>query len=409
MTLANGLARTPQMGWNSWNHFGCDIDEATIRETASSLVQSGLAAAGYSYVNVDDCWADVERDKNGYLIARPSTFPSGIKGLSDFIHSLGLQFGIYSDAGDLTCALQPGSLGFEEKDAQTFADWEVDYLKYDNCFSDGTPPKGRYEAMRDALNKTGRPILFSMCDWGVERPALWGRDVGNSWRTTGDIEDFWESMIEIAVLNNEWADFAGPGGWNDPDMLEVGNGGMSEGEYKVHFSLWALMKAPLLIGCDIRNLTNVTKQILTNSEVIAVNQDPLGIQGRRVRHIGLHEIWAGPLSLGRVVVALVNREPEKDKKYGKYGTYGTYGKDKKYGKDGEEEEEEEEMITAQWGDVGLDLGTFVEVRDLWERETLEGSFVNSLSFSVPPRNLKMFILTPLNISGTNDIKHKIVK
>eukprot|EP00271_Cylindrocystis_brebissonii_P005059 TRINITY_DN169_c0_g1_i9.p1 TRINITY_DN169_c0_g1~~TRINITY_DN169_c0_g1_i9.p1 ORF type:complete len:343 (-),score=49.62 TRINITY_DN169_c0_g1_i9:2171-3199(-) len=272
LKLNNGLARTPQMGWNSWNHFFCNIDENIIRESADAIVSSGLAAKGYTYLNIDDCWADVKRNASGFLTPRNTTFSHGIKAIADYVHDKGLKFGIYSDAGTLTCALQPGSLGYEERDAALWASWGVDYLKYDNCYADDTSPQSRYTTMRDALNKTGRPILYSMCDWGVAQPALWGAGVGNSWRTTGDIEDYWGSMIEVAILNNEWAEFAGPGGWNDPDMLEIGNGGMTYNEYRIHFSLWAIMKAPLLIGCDVRKMSAETLEILGNTEVIAINQ-----------------------------------------------------------------------------------------------------------------------------------------
>jgi len=196
------------------------------------------------------------------------------------VHSKGLKFGLYSDAGSRTCAGRPGSLGYELSDANMYASWGVDYLKYDNCYDDGTPPEIRYPPMRDALNKTGRPIFFSMCEWGVDNPSTWAREVGNSWRTTQDITDSWVSFTSKMDLNDKWADYSGPGGWNDPDMLEVGNGLMTTAEYKIHFGIWALIKAPLLIGCDITNMTTEIREILLNKEVIAINQDPLGVQGR---------------------------------------------------------------------------------------------------------------------------------
>ncbi|XP_058081668.1 alpha-galactosidase 2-like isoform X2 [Magnolia sinica] len=284
--LANGVGRTPPMGWNSWNHFQCHIDEWTVKRTADALVSTGLAALGYKYVNIDDCWGEASRDSRGNLVARASTFPSGIKALADYVHSRGLKLGIYTDAGYTTCSkTMPGSLGHEVQDARTFASWGVDYLKYDNCYHDGSRPQYRYARMSYALRKVGRPILYSICEWGEQNPATWAGSFGNAWRTTGDIQDKWESITTIADENNKWGRFAGPGRWNDADMLEVGNGGMSLEEYRSHFSIWALMKSPLLIGCDIRFASRQTLAILRNKEVIDVNQDPLGIQGRKIRSL----------------------------------------------------------------------------------------------------------------------------
>ena len=280
--LDNGLGRTPQMGWNSWNKFGCNINEELIKNTIDTLNSSGLIEAGYKYINLDDCWQN-SRDENGTIVPDESTFPNGIKPLVDYAHSKGLLFGLYSDAGTKTCAGRPGSLGYEDIDAQTYADWGVDYLKYDNCYNEGKSSLERYPLMRDALNKTGRPIFYSLCQWGEEDVPTWGKGVANSWRTTGDISDNWNSMISIIDINDKSYQYAGPGGWNDPDMLEVGNGGMTIEEYKTHFGLWAISKAPLLIGCDITNMNNETKEILTNPEVIAINQDSLGEQGRKIK------------------------------------------------------------------------------------------------------------------------------
>jgi alpha-galactosidase len=278
LALDNGLGLTPQMGWNSWNHFGCNINENLIKQTADTFISSGLSSHGYIYINLDDCWEAPQRDSNGNLYGNPSTFPNGMKSLGDYIHSKGLKYGIYSDAGYNTCAGRPASLGHETADANSYASWGVDYLKYDNCNTDGSPPEKRYPVMRDALNATGRPIFFSMCEWGVDNPATWAGDVGNSWRTTGDISDSWSSMIGKFDQNAPLYSYAHPGAWNDPDMLEVGNGGMTTDEYTTHFSLWAAMKSPLLIGCDVNNMSNATKTILTNDEVIAINQDKLGKQ-----------------------------------------------------------------------------------------------------------------------------------
>ncbi|GKE12983.1 alpha-galactosidase 3 [Tanacetum coccineum] len=256
------------------------------------------------------------------LVPDPKTFPSGIKALADYVHDKGLKLGIYSSAGVFTCQVRPASLFHENDDAATWASWGVDYLKYDNCFNLGIKPIDRYPPMR-----------------GEDDPALWAGDVGNSWRTTDDIEDTWASMTSIADLNDKWAAYAGPGGWNDPDMLEVGNGGMTYLEYRSHFSIWALMKAPLLIGCDVRNMTAETFEILSNKEVIAVNQDPLGIQGRKVNASGTDgclQVWAGPLSGNRFAVVLWNRCSEA----------GT--------------------IEVSWNTLGLESSIGVSVRDLWK-------------------------------------------
>ncbi|XP_020521248.1 alpha-galactosidase isoform X2 [Amborella trichopoda] len=306
--LSNGIGRTPPMGWNSWNHFHCRIDEWTIKKTADALVSTGLAALGYKYVNIDDCWGEANRDSRGNLVARKSTFPSGIKALADYVHSKGMKLGIYSDAGYRTCSkTMPGSLGHEEQDARTFASWGVDYLKYDNCYHDGSSPQNRFARMSYALRKAGRPILYSICEWGEQNPATWAGTLGNSWRTGGDIQDKWESMTSAADQNDAWGRFAGPGRWNDPDMLEVGNGGMSIEEYRSHFSIWAIMKAPLLIGCDIKSASRAMLRILGNKEVIDVNQDPLGIQGRKIRSRADQEVWAVPLSGRRIGIVLWNR------------------------------------------------------------------------------------------------------
>jgi len=229
-----------------------------------------------------------------------------MKILADYAHSKGMKFGVYSDAGTLTCGRRPGSLGYETVDANTFAKWGIDFLKYDNCYPDSRTPEVRYSIMRDALNKTGRRIFFSMCEWGVRDPAKWGMSVGNSWRTTVDVGDNWNTMMTIIDLNDKWASYAGPGGWNDPDILEVGNGGMTYDEYRTHFSLWALAKAPLLIGCDVRKKDPKTLEILMNKEVIAVNQDKLGIQGTKVARSGVK----GSLVFGEKCTGAKNQQWE---------------------------------------------------------------------------------------------------
>ncbi|WOL09837.1 alpha-galactosidase 1 [Canna indica] len=369
--LANGLGMTPPMGWNSWNHFFCQINETIIKEAADALVSTGLSEVGYKYVNIDDCWAEYDRDAEGYLVPNKVTFPSGIKALADYVHSKGLKLGIYSDAGYRTCSTQmPGSLGYEQKDAQTFASWGIDYLKYDNCNNGDLKPMERYPEMTRALMSTGRPIFVSLCEWGDMHPALWGDRLGNSWRTTNDIQDTWESMISRADQNEAYAVYARPGGWNDPDMLEVGNGGMTTDEYIVHFSIWAISKAPLLVGCDVRKMANDTLTILSNKEVIAINQDPLGVQAKKVRMEGDVEIWAGPLSGYRTVVVLLNRSLNN-----------TY------------------PITAEWDDLGIPPKTAVEAREPWKHVTLEKIFVNKLRAKVRGHSCRMFVLTPVSQSG----------
>jgi len=308
--LDNGLATTPPMGFNDWNAFGCDVSEALIEQTADYLVSSGLKAAGYTYVNIDDCWMTHDRDAAGQLVPDPAKFPDGIKGTADYVHSKGLKLGIYEDAGTTTCAGYPGSLGHETTDARSFADWGVDYLKYDNCNNPGDGSRAdiikRYTAMRDALLATGRPIVFSLCEWGNQSPWEWGADLGNSWRTTGDISDSYSSMLSIFKANMLLAPYASPGAWNDPDMLEVGNGGMTDTEYRSHFSLWSMMDSPLLIGTDLREATPETLAILGNKDVIALDQDSLGQQATvlSISHDGY--VLTKNLANGDRAVALFN-------------------------------------------------------------------------------------------------------
>jgi alpha-galactosidase len=300
------LAQTPPMGWNSWNKFGCNVSEQLIRETADAIVNSGMQAAGYKYVNIDDCW-QVSRDVHGTIVADPAKFPSGIKALADYVHSKGLKLGVYTDAGTLTCEKRPGSLGHELQDAKTYAAWGVDYVKVDWCHAEGLDPEVQYAKFRDALAQAGRPILFSICNWGVKAPWTWGPGTGNLWRTTGDIKDTWDRMSVIGFSQNGLEKFAGPGHWNDPDMLEIGNGGMKPNEYRLHMALWALLAAPLLAGNDLRSMTPETKEMLTNNEIIAVDQDPKGVQGHRVWDEGPLEIWAKQMADGSVATGLFNR------------------------------------------------------------------------------------------------------
>jgi alpha-galactosidase len=280
--LNDGLSKAPALGWNTWNKFGCGINETLVRDVADAMISQGLAAKGYNYINLDDCWMSKQRDGAGRLVADPIRFPSGIKALADYLHGRGLKLGIYSSAGTVTCEKYPASLYYEGVDAQTFADWGVDYLKYDNCAAEKFDVKTRYARMRNALEATGRPILFSLCEWGMDNVAAWGAEMGHSWRTVADIRPNWGSIMEEVDVNQRRWRHAGPGrGFNDPDMLEVGNGEMTEAENRAHFSLWAVMKSPLIIGCDVRAVDESTMSVLSNEEVIAVNQDPLGVQARR--------------------------------------------------------------------------------------------------------------------------------
>jgi alpha-galactosidase len=361
---SNGLALTPPMGWNSWNKFGCDISEQTIRAAADAMVRSGMKDAGYQYVVIDDCWHG-ERDANGDIQADPKRFPSGIKALADYIHAKGLKFGIYSDAGKKTCAGRPGSRGFEYQDARQYAAWGVDYLKYDWCSTYTQDGKSSYETMSDALRASGRDIVFSMCDWGRNKDWLWGETIGNLWRTAGDIYDGWETrdgkangMTNILDMQVGLESYAGPGHWNDPDMLEVGNGGMSFEEYRSHFSLWAALAAPLIAGNDLAHMSDETRSILLNKEVIAVDQDALGVQGRRIVKAGDSEVWSKPLKDGARAVVLFNRGTEPKK------------------------------IGVTWEQLGYPTELTLRVRDLWLHRDLPKA-KNSFEADVPPHGVVM--------------------
>jgi len=368
----NGLALTPPMGWNTWNKYGCDIDEATIRRQADAMVSSGMKAAGYSYVVIDDCWQG-ERDAMGNIGADSARFPSGIKSLADYVHGRGLKFGIYSDAGDKTCQKRPGSRGHEFQDAIQYAAWGVDYLKYDWCNSESLDAKAAYETMALALRASGRPIVFSICEWGTNRPWLWAASVGgNSWRTTGDIYDAWErithdhewfGVLDILDLQVGLDAYAGPGHWNDPDMLEVGNGGMSPDEYRAHFALWAMLSAPLIAGNDLATMNAETAAILTNREIIAVDQDKLGVQARRAAKLGDAEVWVKPLTDGAQAVLLLNRSTTR------------------------------RTIVADWETLRLPSYLRVEVRDLQNGVTLKPA-VGRIRMEVAPHAAAILKLKP---------------
>ncbi len=305
----NGLARTPPMGWNSWNKFASRIDDATVRSIADAMATNGMKEAGYQYINIDDTW-EAGRDAQGNIQTNKK-FPD-MKALADYVHSKGLKLGIYSSPGPNTCAGYEGTYGHEEQDARTYAAWGIDYLKYDWCgarnlYTD-EEMQAVYQIMGDALLKTKRPIVYSLCQYGRQDVWKWGADVGgNLWRTTGDIRDAWDSMTRIGFNQTDLAPYAKPGHWNDPDMLEIGNGAMTNDEYKTHMSLWAILAAPLLAGNDLRSMSPEILAILTNRDVIAVNQDKLGKQGSRVWQSGEQEVWTRSLSGGGLAVAFFNR------------------------------------------------------------------------------------------------------
>ncbi|MEV0717348.1 NPCBM/NEW2 domain-containing protein [Asanoa sp. NPDC050611] len=349
----------PPMGWNSWNRFGCDIDESLIRQTADAIVANNLDDLGYRYVNIDDCWMASTRDAQGRLQPHPTRFPSGIKALADYVHARGLKLGIYESAGTATCQGLPGSLDHEVVDANTFAAWEVDLLKYDNCNNQGRPDAQRYQAMGDALKASGRAIVYSICNWGLAEPWLFGPRVGGSlWRTTGDITDTWGSVLSLLDQQVGLEPFARNTGFNDPDMLEVGNGGMTATEYTAHFSLWALLNAPLLLGNDLRTMSAQTLSIIRNADVIAVNQDWGGSQGRKVRDFGETEVWVKPMSDGGAAVVLFNR------------TAATA------------------TITTSAAEVGLGGSTAYALRNLWTGAT--STSTGAISASVPAHGVAMF-------------------
>lgn len=317
------IKNTPPMGWNSWNTFGADINEKLIFETADKMVETGLLDTGYDYLVIDDCWSLKERDKDGRLVADPEKFPHGMKAVADYVHSKGLKFGMYSCAGNLTCAGYPGSFEHEFTDAETFAEWGVDFLKYDYCYhSNIIHGKYLYRRMGLALKNCGRDILFSACSWGADNTAEWMRETGaNMWRSTGDIFDTWESIKKLTEEQDAILPYGGAGCFNDMDMLvvgmygkgNVGLEGLNDVQYKTHFSIWALMGSPLMIGCDIRNMNEETHSILTNKELIKINQDK---DCRQVFKLPNHwndnvKIYARNLENGDIAVGMFNFGGEK--------------------------------------------------------------------------------------------------
>ena len=370
---ANGLALTPPMGWNSWNKFGCNIDENKIKAQADAMVATGLKDAGYTYLIIDDCWHGA-RDARGDIQADPIRFPSGIKSLSDYVHSKGLKFGIYSDAGNGTCQDRPGSRGHEFQDAAQYAKWGADYLKYDWCNAEDLSARAAYATMGDALRATGRPIVFSICEWGLHKPTNWGAQVGgNLWRTTFDIWDRWSGrgnhglwlgVLDILDLQNGLESAAGPGHWNDPDMLEVGNGGMSDTEYRAHFSLWAMLAAPLIAGNDLTSMSKETLAILSARDLIAIDQDPLGVQGHRILKSEYDEVWIKPLTGGRQAVLFLNRSDTTRK------------------------------IPARFSELGIANTEELSVRDAWRQRQLPIAR-DHLSAEVPSHGAVVFVVQPV--------------
>lgn len=308
------LARTPPMGWNSWNKFGCNVSETLIKEMADAIVFSGMKDAGYEYVVIDDCW-QTGRDEKGNIIVDKEHFPNGMKPVADYVHKLGLKFGIYSCAGSKTCQGRPGSRGYQFQDARQYAEWGVDYLKYDWCYNEGQDAKAAYKTMSDALRECGRPIVFSICEWGDNKPWEWGKGVGHLWRITADIRDCydcrfnWGGVGVLQILDKALTitQYSGPGHWNDLEMLEIGNGGQTQQEYRSHMAIWSMMSAPLMAGNDIRNMDVLTKEILLNKDVIAINQDKLGKSAFRFVQLNGIDILVKALSDGDVAFLFINR------------------------------------------------------------------------------------------------------
>ena len=318
----DNLALTPPMGWNSWNKFASRVNEDLIRQTADAMVSSGMKDAGYEYINIDDTW-EGGRDSQGFIQVDPKKFPSGMKALADYVHSKGLKLGIYSDAGAKTCAGRAGSRGHEYQDALVYAQWGIDYLKYDWCGCEDLDARGAYTTMRDALHAAGRPMIFSICEWGSNKPWKWGGDVGNLWRTTGDIFHCFDckagnggsyswGVLQIVDMQEGLRKYAGPGHWNDPDMLEVGNG-MTVNEDRAHFSMWCMLAAPLISGNDLRHMPRETAGILMNKDAIAVDQDRLGIEGFQYSSDGVLEVWFKPLVDGDWAMCVLNRSDRPQK------------------------------------------------------------------------------------------------
>jgi len=368
------VALTPPMGWNGWNKFKCgNANEKLIKEIVDALVKSGMKDVGYQYVVIDDCW-QAGREKNGMVIVNKKRFPNGMKALSNYIHSKGLKFGIYTSAGEKTCENRVGSFGYEEKDLKTYFSWGIDFLKLDWCGVESLDSKTEYQKWKNLLKKYNKQIVFSISNFGIDKPWEWGRNTGNMWRTTPDIRDDWPSIIRNIKVTGKYLSYSGPGGWNDADMLQVGNGSLSDIEYKSHFSMWAIMSSPLIAGNDLRNMSKQTKKILTNPEVIAINQDRLGLPAKIIwsNPEGL-EIWSKKLSkTGEFSVILLNKTPV------------------------------DQTMSVNWKDLGLlDIAY---VRDLWERKN-KGLFFKAYSKPVSSHGVIMLKIKGVGIP--NFLKKKL--
>jgi alpha-galactosidase len=375
----DGLARTPPMGWNSWNTFQSNISEDLVKGVADAMKKNGMLDAGYTYIVLDDCWMLRQRDKKGDLVADPEKFPNGMKHLADYVHSQGYKFGVYNCAGSQTCAGYPGSMGHEYQDALLYASFGVDYLKYDWCNTGTRNAQEAYATMRDALYAAGRPVVFSMCEWGSNSPWKWARDTGHLWRTTGDIyachdcitrwSRGWKVIADFQATNGDLIAAAGPGHWNDPDMLEVGNGDLTIAENRAHFSIWCIMAAPLMAGNDVRSMKSEILEILINKEVIAIDQDKLGKQGYRYFADPIQEIWIRELAGGDWAVCVMNVS------------------------------DKERELSVTWGWIS-ELPKQAVIRDLWQHKDIGTTdTVTTLKRALAPHDVMMFRLKALAVSS----------
>jgi alpha-galactosidase len=379
----DNLAPTPPMGWNSWNTFQTKISEKLVMETADMIVSSGMKDAGYTYLVLDDGWMSMQRNtKTGDLVADPEKFPHGMKVVADYVHSKGLKFGLYNCAGTKTCAGYPGTRGYEYQDARLYASFDIDFLKFDWCSSEGLNAKEAYTTMSKALKAGGRPIVFSLCEWGNNKPWQWATSVGQLWRTTGDINNLFDGVknygtwhadgvMTIVDMQDTLRKYAGPNHWNDPDMLEVGNG-MTVSEDRTHFSVWCMMAAPLIAGNDIRKMSKETREILTDKEVIAIDQDPLGVQGFKYADKDSLQVWFKPLENGDWAVCFLNRSSGPKKVQFKWKT---------------------ETVTDDVSKTSLLANAITyKLYNLWARKEV-GTTAKDLSATVPPHDVLLMKLS----------------
>ena len=378
------LALTPPMGWNSWNTFQTNINEPMLKAMVDAYASSGMRDAGYTYFVLDDGWMSRQRDSNGNLVADPQKFPNGMKEFADYVHSKGLKFGIYNCAGTETCAGFPGTHGYEYQDARLYASWGVDYLKFDWCNTDSINARDAYTTMSKAIRAAGRPMVFSLCEWGNHQPWLWAKNVGQLWRTTSDIHAGFDkdlsngswssySVMHIVDLQNAIRQYAGPGHWNDPDMLEVGNG-MTNSEDKAHFSMWCMLAAPLIAGNDLRKMTDATKGILTNKEAIAVDQDSLGVEGFKYYSFDGLEIWVKPLKNNDIAVCFLNRSSREQNIYFDW---------------------KEHLITDTVSHMNIDFKSEAyKLRDLWIKKDV-GTTNKTFKQTIAPHDVVMLRLSKL--------------